>query len=79
MYELLEFAENLNFQNCMNSIGNCVHQMYRLSRFVENLNSTDMMNVQNCVNLTKNWVHQMYGLFEFARKFEYQKLRKFNG
>ena len=78
MYGLLGFPENLNFQNCVNSIGSCVHQMYGLSRFVENLNSMDMLNVQNCVNLTRNWVHQMYRLFEFAKKFEYQKLRTFN-
>ena len=34
----LNFADTLNVQNCANSTENCVHQMYRLSRFAENLN-----------------------------------------
>ena len=40
----LNFADTLNVQNCANSAENCVHQMYRLSRFAENL------NIQNFVN-----------------------------
>ena len=52
MYELygftkkkkLNFADMLNAKNCVNPIGNCVHQMYRLSGFAENL------NIQNYIN-----------------------------
>ena len=44
MYELSEFAEKLNIQNCVYSMGNCVHYMYGLFGFVENA------NIQNGVN-----------------------------
>ena len=49
----------LNVPNCINPTGNCVNQMYRLSRFKENL------NIQNCVNLTGNFVRYMYRLSGF--------------
>ena len=42
--------ENLNIQNCVNSMGNCTHYMYGLFRFTENLNSADTLNVRNCIN-----------------------------
>ena len=51
MYGLSGFVENLNSgntlseKNCLNSMGNYVHQMYRLFRFVENLNSKNTLNV----------------------------------
>ena len=50
-------------------MGNCVHQMYRLSRFAENLKSADMLNVQNCTNLVGNYVRWMYGMSKYAKKF----------
>ena len=57
MYGLFALAEILNIQNCVNSIGNCVHYMYGFSGFKEKLNFVDMLNAQNCVNPTGNWVH----------------------
>ena len=66
MFQLFGFAKNLNsanalnVQNCINSMGNFVHQMYRLSRFLDNL------NIQNCVNSMGNGVLYMYGLCGFA-------------
>ena len=69
MYGFSRFAENLNsvntfnVQNCENSMGICVYQMYRLSGFSKNL------NIQNYIYLTGNCVHQMYGVSGFA---EYQ-------
>ena len=41
----------LNVQNCTNSMGNYVYQMYELSGFFDNL------NIQNYVNSTGNCVH----------------------
>jgi len=38
------FAEKLNTQNCVNSIRNCLHYMYRMSGFAEKLET------QNCSN-----------------------------
>ena len=44
MYKLSEFVGNLNIQSCINFMGNCVHRVYKLTRFAENLNSTDTLN-----------------------------------
>ena len=38
-------------------MGNCVYNMYRLSGFIEKLNSGDMLNVPNCVIPMGNCVH----------------------
>ena len=56
MYGLTGFTENLNLvdmlnvQNCVISMGNCVHYMYGLYGFTENL------NIHNCVNSMRNCV-----------------------
>ena len=36
--EFSGFANKLNIQNCVNSMGICVRYMYGLSRFAEKLN-----------------------------------------
>ena len=41
-------AEKLNVQNLVNLTGNCIHNMYGMSRFVEKL------NIQRCENSTEN-------------------------
>jgi len=41
----LDLQKKLNIQNSVNSMGNCVHYMYGLSSFTENLNSVDTLNV----------------------------------
>ena len=43
MYVMSGFTEKLNIQNYVNSIGNCVHYMYRKSGFEEKL------KIENCV------------------------------
>ena len=48
-------------------MGNCVHYMYGMSRFVEKL------NIKNFVNSAGNCEHHMYGLFGFAEKLNIQK------
>ena len=74
MYGLFEFIENLNstdtlnVQNCVNSTGNCVRQMYRLFEFAEKL------NIKNCVKSTVNCVHYMNGLSGFVEN-EFLELR----
>ena len=57
MCELPAFVEMLNIQNCVISMGNCVHYMYKMSRFTEKQNSADMLNAQDCANPTGNCVH----------------------
>ena len=57
MYGLSRFLDNLNIQNCVNSIGNGVLYMYGLCGFALNLNCTDMLNVQNCVISIGNCEH----------------------
>ena len=64
MYRMSGFIEKLNIQNCVNSMGNCVHYMYGWSRFEEKLNIQNSINsTGNCVNkctdgldLQKNWI-----------------------
>ena len=46
--------------NYENSKGNCVHYMYKMSRFAEKL------NLQNFENSTGNCVHHMYEMFGLA-------------
>ena len=43
-------------------MGNCVHYMYGMSGFAENL------NLQNCENSMGNCVSHMYGMFGFVDK-----------
>ena len=43
MYVMSGFAEKLNIQNYVNSMGNCVHYMYGMSEFAEKL------KIENCV------------------------------
>ena len=57
MYGLSRFLDNLNIQNCVNSMGNGVLYMYGLCGFALNLNCTDMLNVQNCVISIGNCEH----------------------
>jgi len=57
MYRLSGFVDNLNIQNCTNSMGNCVYYTYGLSGFIEEPNFADTLNVPNCVNPTGNCVH----------------------
>jgi len=45
------FADKLNIQNCVNSMGKFVHYLYGTSGFAEKL------NIQNFVNSTRNCVH----------------------
>ena len=52
MYELSDFLEKLNIQNCVNSMGNCVHYMYGWSGLAKKL------NIQNSVNSTGNCLHK---------------------
>ena len=51
IYGMFGFAEKLNSQNCLNSMGNFVQYMYGLSGFAEKL------NIQNFVNSSGNCVH----------------------
>ena len=44
MQRMARLAEKLKIQNCVNSIGNCVHYIDGLSGF------EDKLNIQNCVN-----------------------------
>ena len=50
MYVLFGYAENLNIQNCVNSLGSCGQYIYGLPGFTENMNSVDTLDIQNCVN-----------------------------
>ena len=52
MCEMSRVVEKSNIQNNVNSKGNCVHYMYRMSGFSENL------NIQNFVNSTVYLVHK---------------------
>ena len=47
-HETSRFAEKLNIQNCVNSMGNCVQCMHILSGFAEKL------NIMYCIYLTEN-------------------------
>ena len=58
-------AKKLKIQNCVNSTGNCVHYMYRFSRFSEKL------NIQICVKLCILYVRIVW----ICRKIEYSKER----
>ena len=75
----------LNVQNYVNSIENCVHQMYRLSGFVQKFIYIGYVEFIDCVNLTENCIHQMSILYRFVEKFKYvghvefTELCKFNG
>ena len=60
-----------NLQNCVNSTENCIHETYRLSKLVENLNTFNTLKVQNRANSTENCVHQIYRLSGFVEKFEF--------
>ena len=65
------FAEKLNIRNYLNSMGNCVHYLYRMSSFAEK------MNIQNFVNSAGNCVHYIYIYIRnvwICREFEYPKL-----
>ena len=57
MHGLSTFGERLHIQNCVNSMGNCVHYMYGFFGFIEKMNFADTLNAQNCVNPTGNCVH----------------------
>ena len=46
-------------------MGICVHLMYRLSRFAENL------NILNCIDYRGNFVDYMYRLSEFIEKLNF--------
>ena len=70
MYGLFGFVEKLNIQNCVNSMGNCVHYTYGLSGFTQKQNSVDTLNVQNCINPTRYCEHQMYRLSRFAKNLD---------
>ena len=52
MYRMFGSAEKLNIQNCVNSMGNCVHYMYGWSWFEEKL------YIQNSSNSMGNCVHK---------------------
>ena len=52
--EKMNSADMLNAQNCINPMGNCVHQEFELFGFAKKL------NIHNCVNLMGNYVHQLY-------------------
>ena len=51
MYGISGFAEKLNIQKYINSMGKYVHYTYRMSRFA------DKMKIQNCVKSTRNSGH----------------------
>ena len=56
----------MNIRNCVNSIRNYVHYMYRMYGF------TKKLNIQNFVNSTGNCVHYMYRSSRFVEKFKIQ-------
>ena len=45
------FAEKLNVQNRINSMGNCLHQMYGMFGFAK------ILNIQNFINSSGNPIH----------------------
>ena len=50
MYGHSGFADNLKVNNCVNSTGNCVHEMYGMSGFAEKLNIQNFVySAENCV------------------------------
>ena len=50
-------------------MGNCVHYMYKFSRFVEKLNIQNCINLMgNCIRCTDCWI---------CKKIEYSELCKF--
>ena len=57
---MFELAKKSNDQNCVNSMANYVHYMYRMSGCVEKL------NIQNSENSTGNSVQYMYGMSGFT-------------
>ena len=65
LIEHLNSANTLNLQNCVNLTWNCVHNMHRLSGFVENLNTL------YCVNSTRNCVHNIYEFSRFIENLNY--------
>ena len=67
MHGFSGFAVKLNVQNCVYSMGNCVHYMYTMFGFAEEL------IIQNCVNVTGNCVHYMCEMTQFAEKLNIKK------
>ena len=57
MYGFSGFLDNLNIQNCVNSMGNGVLFMYGFCGFALNFNCMDMLNVQNWVISFGNCKH----------------------
>ena len=55
------FTKKLNIQNFLNSTGNCVHYMYRSSRFAQ------IFKFQNSVNSTGNCVHKCTDGMDFQK------------
>ena len=70
------FAERLNIQNCVNLTRYCMHYMYGLFWFTENMNSKNTLNME--LHKFNVKLCTLYVRIVWICRFEYLKLYKFN-
>ena len=72
MYGLPGFEDNLNILNCVNSMRNCVHQMYKFSGFTKKIEHLELRRSDGklcTLDVQIVWI---------CKNIEYPELRKFN-